>query len=325
MAAPRRARRRRTGRILLVAAAASALILVANGVRKGHATVAENTQFYIDTVSADIRRSTEEGTDLADIRNNAARLGREGLVRRLDRLARDARSIVTSVGTVIPPLDLRTAQAYLLTALGVRARAVQEARTAMDQAVSQGPTDPAVNGLVSAGQDLQLADKAYSLFAGELPGGPISVPASVWVSNPLSWDQVETEAFVTTLRSSATLVAVHDLAIITFSTDPAPVGVQNGAQVLPATPILKVSLVVANVGNQPEKNVTVTVTLQTNTGESQGLRDFVNLAPGQRFAETLQSLHPVAGTSGTLTVAAVPVPGETNLANNALSTAVLFR
>jgi len=84
-------------------------------------------------------------------------------------------------------------------------------------------------------------------------------------------------------------------------------------------------MVVQNVGNQTERNVTITALLSSTGGATQSLRDFIDLAPGQLRAVTLQSMHPVAGQDGTLSVTVQPVPGETNQANNGITAQVTFR
>jgi len=220
---------------------------------------------------------------------------------------------------VVPPASLRVSHAYLVATLGVRAKAVDAANSAMVAALSQGPADPAVQGLTSAGSLMELSDASYGLFLNSLPASPAAPPASTWVADASTWTAQEVGIFVTTLRSSISLAAVHDLAVVTFQTDPLPVGTDNNAIVLPPTRGLQVSIVVANVGNQPEKHATVTATLFTNgANTTEMVRDFVDLAPGQRSALTIGSLHPVSGTTGRLTVAISTVPGETNVANNSI-------
>jgi hypothetical protein len=197
----------------------------------------------------------------------------------------------------------------------------------MVAALAEGPPDPAVQGLVAVGQDIELSDRAYGLFSASLPAPPaVPLPQSSWVSDPNAWTSPELSVFVTTLRSSTSLTAVHDLAVVTFSTLPPPVGVDNGAEVIPPTKGLQVPIVVADVGNLPEHHATVTATLFTNgANTTETVRDFVDLVPGQRVALTLGSLHPVTGTTGTLTVAISPVAGETNLANNSQQWTVELR
>ena len=222
MAAPRRAVRR-PGRWLLAAILLTIAVLIANAALHTHASTAESVLTYLDQIRPDVQRSANEGADLADVRANAVQLGRDGISRRLDRLVSEARTTLTNVTNVTPPPSLRVAHAYLLSTLAVRARAADEARTAMNAALAEGPADPAVQGLVSVGQDITLGDRAYQLFAASLPAPTaVPLPVSTWVTDPTGWMQPELVAFVTSLRSSTSPTPVHDLAIVTFTTDPPP-------------------------------------------------------------------------------------------------------
>jgi hypothetical protein len=173
---------------------------------------------------------------------------------------------------------------------------------------------------------LELGDRSFALFVGALPANVESIAPSVWVPDASQWAPANLDAFVTTLRSSSSAAPVHDLAMVAYETDPSPVGGVNGAQIIPAAQNMTVTMVVQNVGNQTERNVTITAVLSGGAaGGGQSLRDFIDLAPGQLRAVTLMSMHPSTGQQGTLTVTVQPVPGETNLANNSLSAQVQFR
>jgi hypothetical protein len=85
-------------------------------------------------------------------------------------------------------------------------------------------------------------------------------------------------------------------------------------------------LVLADIGNEAERHVAVTAQLGGGSGRSpEVVRNFVDLAPGQRLATTLGSLHPQAGTVYTLTVRVQPVDGENNVSDNERSLALQVR
>ena len=324
MAVSRRSRRRPV-RWLFVAILATVAVLLTNAALRAHPSQAENTLAYLDQVRPEIQSSADEGADLRDVRASAITLGRDGISRRLDRLVAQTNATLTAVTGLTPPTTLRVAHAYLVAALGVRAKTAGDAKKAMDAALAQGPPDSAIDGLVGVGQEMELSDRAYGLFTGGLPSSP-PPPGSTWVPDPTPWTIQEVSAFVTTLRSSTSLIPIVDLAIVTFATDPAAVGVDNGATVIPPTRGMQVSIVVANVGNQAVKHATVTATLFTNGDNTTDMvRDFVDLVPGQRVAIKIGSLHPQSGTTGTLTIAVAPVTGETNVANNSQQEPVELR
>jgi len=329
MAGPRP--RRRPLVLVLFALALTAIVLLSQSGGSSHPNQAEAVQVYLDQVHPGVQSSTTDGADFADIRSNAAKLGRDGIDRRLDRLARSVDTTLGDVDALTPPPSMRVPHAYLVAALGVRSKAVHASRDAFDTALTlstsadQGAQD-AVDRLSGVGQDLTLGDRAFALFLGALPRTVAAPPPSVWVANPSDWSSAELPAFVTALRSSASLSAVHDLSMIAFQTDPPAVSaLADGTEVVPTSKAMSVSMVIENVGNQPEHNVTVSALLTLSNGAQQSLRDFIDLAPGQRRAITLQALHPPSGTSGTLQVIVQPVPGETNLKNNSIVTPMQFR
>jgi len=229
-----------------------------------------------------------------------------------------------------PPPSLRVAQAYLVAALGVRAKAVAAARPAFDDALTidqtGGPSvGRAVSELASVGQDLGLGDQAFGLFTGSLPPS-VQVPGGApWVTDPSQWANQQLTVFVDLLRASASAEPVHDMAMLAFQTNPSAVNITaDGTQTIPASSKTSVSMVVENVGNQPEQNVTVMVVLTLAGGGQETLRDFVNLGPGQTRALTLGPLPTSTGMRGRLTVEVLPVPGETDTANSSITAPVVF-
>src|SRR6266849_6061507 len=169
MAVPRR-QRRRSARWLLVVGVLTAVIVVVNAGLRSRPSGGENVLAYLDQSRPEIQRSADEGADLADVRAHAAALGRDGIGRRLDRLMAQTKSTLTGVTNLTPPPSLRVAHAYLVAAMGVRARAATDARAAMAAVLAEGPPDASVSGLVAAGQEMELSDRAYGLFTSSLPG-----------------------------------------------------------------------------------------------------------------------------------------------------------
>ena len=176
----------------------------------------------------------------------------------------------------------------------------------MTAALATGPPDGAIKALTAAGTDLVTADRAYQLFVDSLPPAvrqQSTMPVSLWVTDSQLWQQPDVAGFITTLRSGAALAPVHDLSLLFVATDPAPVGTDGQISLLPATSAITVRLVVADVGNEAERHVTVTAELGGAPGRGpETVRHVVDLSTGQRLASTLGTLHPQAGTVYALTV-----------------------
>jgi hypothetical protein len=174
--------------------------------------------------------------------------------------------------------------------------------------------------VAAPGAELATADDTYRVFLRSLPkprsSARITLPASRWVSADGSWSEPEIAAFVTTLRATASSAPVHDVAVLLVTVDPTPVGQAGDASVLPPAKSVRLHIVVANVGNEPEKNVAVIAALTTLSGSADTARDFVDLAPGQRRTVTLGGLVPIQNETFTLGVRAGPVENEGNTADN---------
>lgn len=283
---------------------------------------------YLDDVRPLIERSSSEGADLEQVRQGAAKLGRVGVDRRLEQVAIDAAAVLRAVQSASPPASLRTAHSLLVSTATIRNQAAMAVRSALGRALGTEPVQDAVDALADVGQDLQAADRTYQIFLRTLPlenGNPLgAMPPSKWVATPDSWSRADVTVFVATLRSSATLAPVHDMAVVLVTMDPPAVGQDGAAQVLPIAKSLRLQIVVADIGNEAEKRVTVVATLQVTGGQPQSVRDFVDVVPGQRTTVLLGGLHPEPGP-GTLTVQVGPVTGESAVVDNGKELPLLFR
>lgn len=256
---------------------------------------------YLDKVRPVIERSSATGRDLASVRERAVGLERDLLDRQLARIQSDADETLVEARTVTSSGGPALAQELLVGALGARAMAVKELRAAFDQALdADAPVLPAVQLLTEVGRDLQAADGAYRLFGRNLPPGGAPPPESRWVTDPKDWSAPVLGSFVTAIRNSKKLAPVRDLAVLVAAPDPGPVGEESGkVLVLAQVPTIRLQVVVANQGNQPETAVPVVASTQPFDGSPPSSdRVTVNLEPGQRRAiETLKLTPPPPGVT----------------------------
>ena len=256
---------------------------------------------YLDRVRPLIERSSATGRDLASLRERAVGLDRELLDRQLARIEADAGEVLAEVRTITPSASGALANDLLIGSLGGRATAVKELRGAFGLALDgQTPLLPAVQALTEVGRDLQAADGAYRLFGRNLPPGGTPPPDSRWISEPLDWSAPVLGSFVTAIRNSKELAPVRDLAVLVAAPDPGPVGEENG-KVLVLAPVssLRLQVVVANQGNQTERDVPIIASTQPFDGSPASTdRAMVDLEPGQRRAvETLDLSPPPPGVT----------------------------
>ena len=275
---------------------------------------------YLDQVRPLVERSSGQGADVAQVRAEAVRLGRDGISRRLGRVTRQARDVLRGVEAIRPPASLTTAHSVLVATMAVRARAATVLEDALAGALRAGAPDPSIDAMVEAAEDVLAADRTYRVFLESLPRHPglraPLMPESAWATDTEQWARPELAAFVATLRSTATLAPVHDVRVLLVATEPSAVGTEGGASVLPLMRSLRLQIVVANTGNEAERAVPVVASLNGPGGELDTARDFVDLAPGQRRALTLGGLRPVPGGPSRLDVVVGPVNGEGALEDN---------
>jgi hypothetical protein len=326
MALGSRPTRRRGPRWLMLAVIASVVVLAVNAAMKARSLAPARDlaqQTYLDQVLPAIQQSSQEGKDIVTVRTQALSLGATTMANRLREVTTSANQTLTQVQRLTPPRPLQTAHDLLIATLAIRAEGADAFRQAMVVAISgQGSATP-VQQIVDVGRDFDAGDRAYALFVKAMPNVNVSMPPSQWVSGVSSYSEPEVTVFLTTLRSAASLAPVHDGSVVLVSTDPSAVGINGTTAVFPISKILNMQIVVADVGNQPEKNLMVTATITPSAiGPSEMVRDFVNLAPGQRRTVKLGGLRPQPGGPTTLTVKIDTAPGETSVADN--SKAITF-
>lgn len=318
-----RRRRRRPRWLVLVVLVALSFVAI-RGMASGGSDYRSRRlaeQAYLDEMRPAVERSTQQGVDLVAARNDAAKLGRVGITKRLERLQQDAALVLREVRDADPPSSLASAHALLESTMFVRSRATAVLATSLPAALAaEGTGDDVVRPMATAGADLATADGIYAVFRRSLAprgGKPAaSMPPSQWVQSDSAWTEPQLRALVSTLRASATLAPVHDVAVIVVSTDPTAVAKDGEADVLPPSRTLRLEVVVANVGNTREKAVPVVAAITTPSGAMDTARQFVDLAPGQRLTVTLGGLQPTRNEPLTLGVRAGPVDGESNVVDN---------
>lgn len=324
MVAARRARRRRP--LLALIALAATIVAVVSAVRGGSGDRAEARRAWLDQLRPVVERSNELGAELADLRVQVGRLDRPTLSRRLARMAAEARAIHHDAAALDHPASLDTARSLLVAALAIRAGAVRSLRPAFDAALGGGPVGDAAAALAAVGDDLVVADRDYELFVAALPARDRAATLpSRWVADPAAWRRPELDAFVATLRSAASLIPVHDIAVLSLVTDPPAVAREGDADLLPAATRLRVQVVVANLGNERERQVAVVATVMLPDGSQDAARQFVDLDAGQRLVVRLGGLRVAPGGPVSLVVVAGPLPFESNPADNEVRRTLVFR
>ena len=314
--------RQRGRRWLLLGAVATVVVLAVNAAMSARSPAPARQlaqQSYMDQVLPAIQASIQQGRDIESVRTQALTLAAPTITSRLDQTAANAQGTLTTVERLKPPKDMQTAHDLLVATMAIRVQAVQALSHAMTVTLSGSSTQTAVDTLMSAADELTAGDLTYQMFlkTPTATGTGTSLPPSAWVADPSVYNAANLTVFVTSLKSATTLAPVHDTSVVLVTTDPAPVSVDGDTQVLPVSRLLNLQIVVANIGNQPEKNLTVSASIAPSAiGPTQMVRNFVNLAPGQRLTVDLGGLRAQPGQPTTLTVKIDAVPSEVSVDDN---------
>ena len=295
---------------------------------------------WIDRALPIVTASNEEGQELAGLWANGLKLQPATIESSLQQLTTGAASNYSALLKLRPPTLLTGPAGLLETSLYARRQAVAALRGAFQSSslpatsstttaasTSTTTTAPAgatgttgsesesgaVQAIQTAGSYLQVGDQAYQLFSSSMPKSVgVTMPASVWVTNSAPYQPQQAQIFLASLQSAASTTPVHHVKIYSVATTPGPVSTSGGVEVLPDATSMTVTIVVADVGNQPEPNLTVTAAISPPGAGSRSVRDFVSLLPGQAHTIVgLGPLNPPQGPQVTMTITVTPAAGST--------------
>jgi hypothetical protein len=283
---------------------------------------------WVDRVLPVITASTEEGLVLASTWANGLKMPASEVSSQVATIATQAAHNYSVVSQLRPPDQLGGPAGLLDAALLARSKAAAELQKAFSStlgaaAVAPGTkatvasvpaaTDPAavLADVTVAGSDIQVGDQAYQLFLSSMPASlGVKLPSSTWGANPAPYAPQTAQVFLASLQSSAVTTPVHQVTIYGIALDPAPVSASGPVQILPDATAITVTIVLADTGNQPASNLTVTASISPAGPGSSSVRDFVNLAVGQAYTiDALGPLNPAQGSPVTMTITVTPPAG----------------
>jgi hypothetical protein len=272
-------------------------------------------QAWVDRALAIVGESNVQGRDLSAFLTSTSTVTAAGVTSELDAMSSGATASYRAYARLKAPSGVAAASGLLEACLLVRSQAARSIASAVEAELA-APASPAAATAaataVTAGvQRLEVADQAYNLFAGELPGYlDVKVPPSQWVPSGAGYDQASLSVFLTGLRSRVSLAPVTRLTIEAVSTTPSALGSNGTTEVLSPSPDLTVGVVVGNTGNQTLTNLTVGAAIAPTAGTSSAREFITTLAPGSSQTVSIGYLNPPLGTTITLTVTVTPQAGS---------------
>ncbi|HEX3425194.1 MAG TPA: hypothetical protein VHT30_03625 [Acidimicrobiales bacterium] len=317
---PARSTRRGGRPWLFFALLATVLILVVNAAMSARSpgpARQQAQQSYLDLALPAIQQSSQQGLDVNDVLTQALNLSPATVANHLHEDLTQAQQTLAAVEKLNPPADMKTAQDLLVSVLDLRASGTKALSQALSSVLDTQNPEAGVGALANVGLDFEAADRAYGLFRSALPAQGTPIPNSVWVTNTANFGTDMLSVFVNSLRAHASQIPVNSVAVVAVTTNPAPVNLVNGVQILPFQHSLSLQVVVANTGNQAESNLTVTASIAPSAnGPTQSVRNFVDLAPGETRTVGLGPLRPLDNQATTLTASIQVVAGETDVTDN---------
>jgi hypothetical protein len=268
---------------------------------------------WLDRVLPIIQESTTEGQEIDRVRSSGvSSSSAQSITAQVSQVAAAAQRTYQQLVALHPPDRLAGAAGLLEASLLVRSQAAGAIAQALTKESGNGAAsgaDPEVAALTSAGQELQLSDRAYSLFAQRLPDLGVKAPASTWVSDPSQYDSGNVQAFLTDLGNAKAGNPVHQLTIASVTLTPSPLNTAGGVEVLVPTNQVTVSVVVANTGTERENLIAVQASIAPSAGNAV-YKQVISLPPGAAYNAQLGPLNPPPGAVVTLTISVTPPPGS---------------
>jgi CARDB len=315
------------------------LILVAIGVHGCEVSEANSAlKDYSDNVSELIQSSDQTGSQFFSVMSSGqGSSNATGLRQQIDNSLLAARAQLSRAESLSVPDQMKTAQTYLLLALKQRVDGLADISQQVEAAV-QAPTSTAAVEAIAADmarfyssdvvyKDYTLPEVAAGLHSAGIPvgganGQPLNegqfFPSLQWLTPAYVADALK----VTISTPGAKCSGLHGHALNSVSV--AGTQLQTGAtNTIPASPPPTFSLNITNGGDFTENNVTLKVTISGSTISGQTVIPQTTAGETTTGQVTLKS-SPPAGNY-TVTAEVVPVPCETNTANNTLTFPVTFQ
>jgi hypothetical protein len=228
---------------------------------------------------------------------------RPELLQRLDSLIEDSSELGTELSEAEVTASTSEANGYLVVATESWTEGLTAVRASVVQILDEPDVAPQGDKmLLDAFTQLQVGDSAYRGFLAALDEiDPELVTLEYPVFGYLAPPRDEVYDAVTVagrMRVILKLEVNHDVAI-NATTDPEPLGENNGFPVVPDSEEFSVSAVVTNTGNLPEESILVQLYLDPRSPD-EDIVDIQTLVPfleaGEAKTVTFDDLPVVAGS-----------------------------
>jgi len=250
-------------------------------------------------------------------------LERPELLQRLDLLAADSDALSVELAEAEVTASTSEANGFLVVATTSWTKGLGSVRASVVQILDEPEVDPRGDEILAlAFNELRVGDSAYVGFLdaiAEMDPDEVTLEYPVFgYTAPPRDDAYNAVVVADRMRVILKLEVKHDVSV-TATTEPEPLGENNGFPVVPDSEAFAVHAVVTNMGNLPEESILVQLFLDPrNQDESavdiQSLVPF--LEPGEAKTVTFEDLPVRAGSLYELRVSATITDEDTNPLDN---------
>ena len=315
---------------------------VASGAKETSGYLTQINQSFASQINTVFEAQQVQGRQLEDLLNTMPSLSRATLAGRLETLASQtavsARTAATAAnhpapskgtGPMATSITALRAQATAQIASAVSGLLQLDVPVVAGSAVTPTSAAPVLSAaaaqaqLAQAGSLLAKADQEVGPLRATLLGatGHAYLIRSVFIVDHGLLEASAMTGLIAALQTSPTLAPVHQLALTTYSIEPAPLpstSPHSGVVQLPPTTSMLVHVTVRNKGNVSESHVVVQVTLATAQGAALSTVTATGVAEaGGWVSLDLPQLRVTPGTQWQLTISVNPAAGQ--VGNEALS------
>ena len=287
----------------------------------------ESYRTYFEGVSVAISDSEALGKQLGQLVANPTKFSRKELTAKLAELSAKQDEIAVRADRLEPPDTLASEQAVFAEGMKVRADGYKLFETTMLGILGKKKVNPAKLAALAgyfSGPDAYYTSRVYipaRNILSEQGVSDVPVPTSTYYLTTKTFDRASLEQMLNSVGSSTKLAGVHGVALVSVIAQPSNITLTRAGTVnVPATAGLSFDIKVQNQGDVTEENVAVAAVLKLPGGSLlKQSGTIATIASGQTQSVPIQGFAiPAEALSkvSTLTVTAVPVPGERVKTNN---------
>ncbi len=303
--------------------------------RKEPAAEAEKTSEladYAQEVSTLVKRSNTVAAEFREARDQVTSFSRSELEQKLNKTIEESNKIAEEASDYEAPPKMLKGHAYLQLTFDLRAKAIDDYRKALFNALEDINVDVASSQMSRALLDLYLSDRAYRYFTEEFQlvasaseESTPAIPISSFLDEERIYELDQVKSYIARLKSEPALEVlkvIHGVALLPASIQFSPgiKGREGGYYILLSSPspTLAVTVWVQNQGNQVESNVPVSATLKVEDDPTPRKKatTIEVIQPGETKAVTISDIPTTPGLKSLLTIMAGPVAEEKFLGNN---------